>query len=668
MKRGIWDWIRRFISRRQREVTLETLSRELQDTDASVRERAAQSLGDLGDPAAVIILFGAIRDENEGVRGKVVESLKQLGWKPSEEGEWVVPSSHPHTDEEGTSFTQQNKLDGLVPFLRNPDPAIRRDTAAALGDLGNPAALAPLLQCLDDPDLAVQQSARIALKRLGWSSETLIPQDPMERGKFLLARRQWADLESMGADAVTPLIDALRHPDKYVRWRAARTLGRLGSARAIGPLVETFRDPDIGVRKGVAYALGKLTGDPLVAPLDRVLNEQEDSVRLEAAKILGLRRDVRILEPLIQILSSDLQNPDSHVRTLTADIVAKLSVGVPTSATGTPYVGRPGGGDSLSIGIGDATSVEGVIDLLEDPKQERQLHKTVYQELLDTPPKEPPDRVPEGGTAVITSAVNPLSGIGDPNAARTQIAALGDPDPDVRQAAIQTLERCWDSESLHIIVGALGHSDEAVRALVQEVLVRIGAPAVGPLIDAFTDRNTELRGRAAEILIAIGRPAVESLIQTLQDPSDLVRWRAARTLGSIADPRAIPPLIEALGEDDILLRRDAANALQVFGAEAVDPLILALQDAPPQIKKEAAEVLGRLEDRRAIKPLLAVLEHPSTEIQCAALWALGELGDSDLEETIRPLLSSTDPQVQGAVRTALGKLHAKSSVSIRSSA
>ncbi|MDD1678027.1 MAG: HEAT repeat domain-containing protein [Methanomicrobiales archaeon] len=670
MKRGIWDRVRRFIFRIQKGATLETLSLELRHSDATVRQQAARSLGDLGDPAAIIILFDAIRDENEGVKREVVTSLKRLGWKPSGGGEMIVPSARPDHDGEDTPSIQQDTVDRLVLLLRDPDPSIRRDTVSALGELGNRAALDPLLQCLDDPDPSVQQSARAALKRLGWSSETLIPQDPVERGRYLLARKQWAELESMGADAVNPLIDALHHHDKYVRWRAARTLGRLGSARAIGPLIQAFRDPDMGVRKGVAYALGKLTGDPLVAPLDRVLNEKEDSVRLEAAKILGLRQDTRILEPLIQMLSLELQNPDTHVRSLTSDIMAKLSVGLPISANPTSPADQPQPDDnrSGSLGIGDATSVEAVIDMLEDPKQERRLQKTLYKDLLDVPPEESLGPVPEGTSAMGASAANALSGIGDPNAARTQIAALGDPNPKVQRAAVQALERCWDPESLRIIVGALGTPDEAVRALVQEVLVRIGAPAVGLLIDAFTDRNTELRGRAAEILVTIGRPSVESLIQTLQDPSDLVRWRAARTMGKIADPRAIQPLIEALGEDDILLRRDAANALRVFGAEAVDPLILALQDASPRIRKEAAEVLGWLGDRRAIKPLLIVLEHPSTEIRCAAIWALGELGDSDMEETIRPLLSSPDPQVQGVARTALGKLHGKSSASIQSSA
>jgi HEAT repeat protein len=663
MEGGIWDRIRRFIFRISRGDTLETLSRELKDTDTSVREQAARSLGDLGDPAAVIILFDAIHDEEEDVRREVVASLQRLGWKPSGEGERITPSAHPGGAD---TLALQDAVDRLVPLLRHPDSATRRDAAASLGELGNSAALDPLLQCMDDPDPSVQQSALTALKRLGWPSETLIPQDPVERGKYLLARKQWADLESMGADAVNPLIEALRHPDKYVRWRAARTLGRLGSARAIGPLIQAFRDPDGGVRKGVAYALGNLTGDPLVAPLDRVLNERDDSVRLEAAKILGLRRDTRILEPLIRLLSLDLQSPDPHVRTLTADLVAKLSIGLPNSEAAEQAADRPLTEGSGPLSIGDATSVEAVIDMLKDPKQERMLHKTVSKDLLDAPLEEA-SPVPEGLSVVSAPATNVLSGIGDPHAARTQIVALNDPDAEVRRAAVQALERYRDSESLRLIVDSLGNAGEATGALVQEVLVRIGMPAVGSLIDALSDRNTKLRGRAAETLVAIGSASVDSLIQTLRNPSDLVRWRAARALGEIADPRAIRPLIEALGEEDIFLRRDAANALRVFGSEAVEPLIFALQDTPSRIQKEAAEVLGRLEDRRAIKPLLAMLEDPSTEVRCAALWALGELGDSDMEETIRFLLEDTDPLVQETARTALGKLHGKSTASIRSS-
>jgi HEAT repeat protein len=661
MIRGIWDRLRRYLRGRSR--NLDTLSRDLQHPDASVRKAAARALGELGSTEGILVLFGAIHDRNEEVRQEVVASLERLGWEPPADGETIdLPSP------DGSPSSEIRRVlpsylpvpaQELVPLLRDPDPAIRRETAQTLGALGDPEAIDPLLQALEDSDPSVQQATQEALKRLGWSSEMRIPQDPVEKGRFLVAQKQWAELESMGKMAVNPLIEALDHPDKYVRWRAARTLGRLGSSRAIEPLIRILRDPDPGVRKGAAYALGRLTGEQFVSPLDQVLNEKDEILRLEAATILGSQKDAQYLvEALIPVLSPDMENPDDHVRTLATEILSRLSGssvsldaihfgGVrntdqkSTSTESTvPSSGsipeRTGGGvqveaasmvvagtSSIAVptiqpqtesaesrpgSIGDVMSLETLIELLADPSQEGQ--------------------IPE-------------------------IVALGLGEESHGLVAGQTPEKGRKVPPIPTLVHALGTSDAAMRGVLQEALVRVGAPAVEPLINAFKDRNTELRARAAKVLVALGKLSVEPLTHTLQDSSDLVRWRAARTLGEIGDPSAIPSLIDALGEDDILLRRDAADALARMGSPALDPLIHAVQEGKPQVQKEAAEVLGRLGDSRAIEPLRAVLAETGSEIRCAAIWALGELGDTQLEEVLRPCLEDPDRQVSGAARIAL---------------
>jgi len=58
--------------------------------------------------------------------------------------------------------------------------------------------------------------------------------------------------------AVEPLITALSDEDSGVRRSAADALGSLGDARAVEPLITTLSDEASGVRGSAAYALGRL--------------------------------------------------------------------------------------------------------------------------------------------------------------------------------------------------------------------------------------------------------------------------------------------------------------------------------------------------------------------------------------------------------------------------
>ena len=90
--------------------------------------------------------------------------------------------------------------------------------------------------------------------------------------------------------------------------------------------------------------------------------------------------------------------------------------------------------------------------------------------------------------------------------------------------------------------------------------VKIGAPAVEPLIAALKDKNNYVHREAAEALGKIGDSrAVEPLIAALKDWDQDVRYTAAEALGKIGDSRVVEPLIAALKDWD--MRKAAANGL-----------------------------------------------------------------------------------------------------------
>jgi hypothetical protein len=67
---------------------------------------------------------------------------------------------------------------------------------------------------------------------------------------------------------------------------------------------------------------------------------------------------------------------------------------------------------------------------------------------------------------------------------------------------------------------------------------------------------------AAKALVKIGKPAVKPLIETLKDKDNPVRRAVIEALGEIGDKKAIKPLIEALKDNDRYVRRSAAKVLK----------------------------------------------------------------------------------------------------------
>ena len=108
---------------------------------------------------------------------------------------------------------ERRDIAGLACLLERGDPSVRHLAAAALGDLGDPAALDALLAALAGPDEeGVRWRAAEGLARLG---------EPAVAGLAALAED--------------------RDPD--VRWKAIVALGDIGDPRAVPALRDRLADP-----------------------------------------------------------------------------------------------------------------------------------------------------------------------------------------------------------------------------------------------------------------------------------------------------------------------------------------------------------------------------------------------------------------------------------------
>jgi HEAT repeat protein len=139
-----------------------------------------------------------------------------------------------------------------------------------------------------------------------------------------------------------------------------------------------------------------------------------------------------------------------------------------------------------------------------------------------------------------------------------------------------------------------------------------------------------VRDETKTALVRIGTPAVDPLIHALSHPRPKVRGNAALTLGKIHDSRAIPPLINALKDRDPEVRMWAAAALaEIPSRQAVKPLISALRDTEGNVRAYAAFALGQIGDHRAVEPLIEALRQGNTAASPALYEITGErFGDN----------------------------------------
>jgi HEAT repeat protein len=178
-----------------------------------------------------------------------------------------------------------------------------------------------------------------------------------------------------------------------------------------------------------------------------------------------------------------------------------------------------------------------------------------------------------------------------------------------------------------------------------ELSMKIGKPAVRPLIYELKDHDPLVRSNAVKALGAIQDPrAVEPLIKVLNDKDPLIQRQAVKALGRINDPRAVEPLIVVLGDKERRphVRMSAAEALgwrhaaEALGSIkdplAVEPLIEALNDRDVTVRGNAVDALAKIRDPRALEPLSAALTDKSTLVRQKAARALTLIAGEDFSD------------------------------------
>jgi HEAT repeat protein len=389
-----------------------------------------------------------------------------------------------------------------------------------------------------------------------------------------------------------------------------RRLGR----RAVGPLLGALKGPDKDVREKAALVLGELKDARAVDGLIAALADAEAEVRWRAAAALGQIGDARAVVPLVDAL----RDAQESVRSAALHALERMK-----------------GADVLSHLMG----------LLR--------------------PTEP--------GPVRAAAVEALGELPAAEAGDALLAALRDPEEEVRQAAAVALGRRKEARAVEPLRQALDEASnppwlrgEAARALGQ-----IGdAAALPSLVRGLEGADAFVRKCCAQALGALGdaqalgalgdAQAVAPLVAALPGAEKEVREAVASALGRLKARQALPQLLELLQDAEEPVREAAAEAVAAVGdAEAVEPLAQVLRQGAAPARQLAADLLGKLGGAAAVPPLLAALGDADKEVRETAAWALGEVGDERAAGALAGARQDEEEAVRERAEEALKKIEAR---------
>lgn len=225
--------------------------------------------------------------------------------------------------------------------------------------------------------------------------------------------------------------------------------------------------------------------------------------------------------------------------------------------------------------------------------------------------------------------------------------------------------------SLSYLVTRLDTDDARERHALENILVRIGEPAVSTVTAALSvevQRTDTTRGArlAASVLGKLGdQAAVGALAAAHDHPDWKVRGAAAGALGRIGGHGTVPALLTLLADGNETVRKGAAVGFgrivsREEGAVALDDdtlgaLVDALSDASYSVRYSAAEALGKV-GAPAVKRLAAASEDTSRLVRLMAVRALAGTGSRAALRPLTDLLSHEDWATRAFAADALGDI------------
>ncbi|WZO97363.1 HEAT repeat domain-containing protein [Isosphaeraceae bacterium EP7] len=273
---------------------------------------------------------------------------------------------------------------------------------------------------------------------------------------------------------------------------------------------------------------------------------------------------------------------------------------------------------------------------------------------------------------------------------------LSEKKESVRAEAVMALGRIGPNAEAAVkdLIPLLGHTSERIRREASLALGRIGKPAIGPLVDAASGENLQVRALAVDALGHL--PATDDMtrgavLAAAHDGSPEVRAASTRSLARLGLPEdvVLPIIKENLRDEDELVRlatvdllvgrpallqplvadleqlltsknpgisRHAALLLRRVGPDSARLLLNALARKESRID-QIAEALGQV-GRPAVSQLVTSLQDPEPRVRRGAALALGQVRPlaPGVVQLLTAGLNSDDPEMKASFLAAIGSL------------
>ena len=488
----------------------------------------------------------------------------------------------------------QTPVADLVAGLEHPSREVRLVAQRRLAEKGT-AIVKPVAALLADPKVppAAQWSAIWTLDAVGGDCRAALRSEAASTRRQ--AARQLATRQVR--DAVPELVPCLRDADATIRFWAATALGRIGDARAVPALSGALEQTDLFARYAAFHALTRIgQADPKAWPaIAQGLASPSSAVR--EGTMFALRD--AYAEGAVTTLRVFVADASKSA----ADRAAALGVLAGLHRQPKPWDGRWWGTQPVRNGP-------------------------------------PPKVVDWAGTSAVLAAVT---------------AALGDPNPELRRAAIDSVGITRDP-SLFPALAAVYERDQspetrkaALRAVAQ---FRDASVAQSLVTAALAD--PALLADAAAAAERGGKIMVAPLLKVCATPNvpadGLARCLAA--LGALKAAEAVPILARSMTHADAKVRAAAAEALTAIGGTAaIGGVVPLLADKSPETRRAAVVALGAIKDTQCVEPLLGAFADPETRAD--AVDALANLADPRALDAHLVALASKSGITRDAARKSL---------------
>jgi len=608
----------RAIALAARHLPPETLGRFVGDDENAALRNAALSALERQGPYAVPHLVSLSRGENAEVAMFAVQILSRI--KDPGSSQALLPLLQ-HADsniaqaaiEALGALRAREAVPGLIRLL-NADLWLQFAAVAALGEIGDPRAVQPLLDTVANEMLAepsVEALGRIAApEALPRLLGLLADQDRLPFRDVLL-RACAAILEAQPA---SPLLFTRFRRKLDEERREPGLLEYLGSILASDdvPLARAAASVALSAQLEKLYpAVVQRALSPDAEEsrwMAALCRRHERAVREALAHLLRdgdprVRRGALLCAPagptVVALLLPRLQDPDATVRAAACQALGRCRdvSAIPALIT--------------RFGKGTPPESEAAAEALGSMPGQSLIHLAPY---LEDPARVLP------ALAVLEAARSPLF----PDKIAELLESSSAP---VRRAALRVLVHHDEMDAEEHLVRKLFDPDESVRIEAVELLVRNGSTRAVPALSA-------LLGVAGEL-----------------------RYHAIRALGRLRAESAAPALSRMFTQASGHERLEIVAALIRISAPGLLPFLEErLRDSEPEVRRVAADGVARVATAVELPLLVRLAQDPDWSIRNHAGWGLGRLGLQEGRDALLALVRDTEPVVARTARAALAKL------------